>query len=366
MDKKKLKVNIQKRVFPILAVFSLVFCLAVPGKAATTVVTGNEAYPTGLVNWMDYVSNVTVDGENNLLTVTIPAYWIFYRTLQGSTVREVGYGNHFTTVANSKTSTYIYPFGAVINADGGVSGGRLLDISNLPIGSRIDMVFDINFSGNDFSVDDHGYWNFLLYYYKWVDGVLTCQGSGTSSGTLTSSPLTESWTYLEHDYQDDYDVIGWSFQLNTLGGSDGAEDYELSVSYYASITMTLSTAYYEYLQGQENSAILNEIEQQLEDQNMTLDQILDELSVFEDNSEEIRGDVDSVVGDLESAGNALDSLDQPQLNVDELAPGEIFGDEYLAYVGVINVLYYDSTISRICSVMALLLITSVILFGKRG
>lgn len=275
---------------------------------------------------MDYVSNVTVDGENNLITVAIPTHWIFYRTMQGGTEREVGYGNHFTTVANKNTSHYIYPFGATINSNGAVNGGRLLDISNLPIGSRVDMVFDISFSGNDFTVDDHGYWDFDFWYYQYqADGSLQsvfADGSGTS-GTLSSSPLSYTWYYTPHDEQDHFDALGWAIQLNTLGGSDGAADYELSVSYSASITMTLSAAYYEYLQGQENSAILNEIEQQLEEQNMTLQQILDELwggdgaDDLIDNSGsmgDVGADLDDGVGQIQDFENQYfgqleDSLD---------------------------------------------------------
>lgn len=343
------------------------FCLAVPGKAAE----GGFAKPAELVNWMDYVSNVTVDGENNLITVAIPTHWIFYRTMQGGTEREVGYGNHFTTVANKNTSHYIYPFGATINSNGAVNGGRLLDISNLPIGSRVDMVFDISFSGNDFTVDDHGYWDFDFWYYQYQsDGSLQsvfAADSGTS-GTLSSSPLSYTWYYIPHDEPYQFDALGWAIQLNTLGGSNGAADYELSVSYSASITMTLSAAYYEYLQGQENSAILNEIEQQLEEQNMTLQQILDELWSSSDGAS---GDLVDQVGDqsgqLGDITDLMDGVNRPDVgDIDVSIDQYITEDLMTSSTPLLSIILECPIVMSMLMLLLCMAFVSYVLFGKRG
>lgn len=118
---------------------------------------------------------------------------------------------------------------------------------------------------------------------------------------------------------------------------------------------------------------LDGIQGGIDDTNEKLDDIITGSDDQQFAADELDGDMaevtdkmDSAVGDLNSAGEVLGSVEQPEISFDSLVPGELLGASYVSFVNVLSCVWANSTLSQMMSVMTGMVIISLLLFGKKG
>lgn len=282
--------------FSVVAMLSIVLIL--PARAV-------------LVDYNDYVTNVQVDGDNDIVTVRIPADLAFVRVFNAATNKEIyrGYGlSH--SIPFEKDVSYqvrINIFGYPYSTDYG------LDLSYIPVGTEITSGFGFLFNG-DWGVMSSPYPVVNYCYYDSSSNV------ELDIDTKVLTDLQSQWD----SFTDTYVVqsvpnasrLGIFYHLTPCEWfSDSPTDLAPVGITVNDTVMTFSISSLlrqQQLTGKTND-LLKEVESQLAAQGKTLDDI--KASQDETNEKlddiingEVSGETPSggdVVGDLESAEDQL-------------------------------------------------------------
>lgn len=294
-------------VFAVLAVFSLFF---IPARAE-------------MIDYNDYVTDVEVDGENDLVTVRIPAemsyVYIFKKVFEDGEPKWVsvkeGYGGKlsykFENLVEYRVT--VYPLGYR-------SGDHGLLLKYIPVGTTI-------YSG--FGFDMYGYWGATNTPTIKVNYYYLTEGSPKYSYVKTNNlGRSEDWPFFIDSYTiesvDNTDLLNIEF----FGSGFYFEDQELTNVIVEDTLMVFSISSLirqQQLTGKTNE-LLKEVELQLAEQGKTLDDIRGQLDDFingevtpeapegadrfddlDDTEAGLRGDAqDGLDTGLEIVQNALD------------------------------------------------------------
>lgn len=317
------------------------------------------------INYRDYVTHVDVDGDNDLVTVSIPAEWCEGQIVygDGTELREwlgPSFCWDFTDSVSSydKLRVYIAPFGTAYGSwDYDYGNGRYLSTSNIPSGTTFNIDFairlestnnDISYKSNDFrsySVDDSR----AILYSKYFP-----------------TPTTDSDGWLNFSFAGDIptDSDGWfPFMMVYMNGQLPGGIFEFELRNFE-INLSISALYRINETTQENNALLREVKRQLAEQGKTMDDILNGTpeqnevvgnisGALTDKGDQLGGLVD----DIQTEKPALDSVD-----VDSIIPQT--GITTLS--GAISPIAENPLIIKILVMVGTLLLVSYVLFGKRG
>lgn len=409
-----MKVNIQKalrRIIPILTCLTvLVLSLAAPTNAA-------ELDP------QDYIYEYAVEDEKAWLTLSIPTeYCEWERVLDGKVVSD-WYGSGFSYKATENLLDNIeincFPLGLdYMVVDGGNYGRNVLDISDFTQTFTLEYAGEVALMFNEALTQPfviNVYFEYVLMddtnsdgIYEWLDRQSVVVNSITvpAGGTYFTQRIEHTAIidrYLaDIDYTVPYMQFNYTFEFNGIDD----ESVTSKVTYYFTNMQTLfrisiSELYYESLVSGETNKLLDNVNDQLEDMGTTMEEVLtaeqengeklddilgaqeetndklDEIISGSDDqqfaADELDGDMaevtdkmDSAVGDLNSAGEVLGSVEQPEISFDSLVPGELLGASYVSFVNVLSCVWANSTLSQMMSVMTGMVIISLLLFGKKG
>lgn len=146
-----------KRIVPLVAVLSLLVAMfVVPASAAT--VNGRT-----VIDYNDYVSNVKVDGDNDIVTVSLPAYMYGYQK-NDSTGTEFIEGVPLGSLSCDPTDSINDAAGLYF--PGGLITSTFMDLSNIPDASVFEtsgkVWIEFDHTGSNFV--DVGYWTSINFY----------------------------------------------------------------------------------------------------------------------------------------------------------------------------------------------------------
>lgn len=263
-----------KKVIPLVLVLVMIVTTAFPVSAATTV-----------YNLNDFVTNVDIDGENDLMTVVIPyelnrwhtVWWDhFGNYIKGQPIYNVQLESDMLPdeeVSINEFSVVYLPFG----------GGNYFDVSSLPFSTsftlqNVVLYFVLN-NGQGFNTDVLQ--TFSVQYYdenynyistQWVDKEYTFTPGNVQTFTYNLEDVTftldkpDGAKYAWFRMMLNFDAFYFHQNFSTLSVDIG--DFKFD--------MRISSAYREMLQDQENQRLLNEVNEQLEEQNMTMQEVLEQ------------------------------------------------------------------------------------------
>lgn len=328
-----------KRTFIVaFCVALLVFSIVLPASAAN-------------IDYNDLISNIVVDGDNDLVTITVPSEYLLTQIVDGGTgaalVTNVG-----GTASYSVTSGY--PYTVIFYAFQNGTDHLLLD--NIPNVTTVSYDFYISNSGG------LGYetptifsdWYFFDSNSQYLGMSRTEHGNHTLTGEHSFTQIISKVSGTTSG------SCNFTFyQLRPL--SSGTLSVELRS---LKLTFTISSLYRLQQESGKTNKLLSAVEEKLADQGKTLDDILDSQQDTNDKLDGIiNGDVDStppsgsdVVGDLDYAESGL--RDEAQSGLDQGASVQqsaiqVLGQYLSAFACVSWIFDRFSTIPFVSGLLAL-------------
>lgn len=278
---QKLKIIFQKRIIPVLTALMVLFSALV--VSAPNV--GAVAY-----NYNDYIQSIKVDGDNDLVTVSLPVNMASY------SVVNVASGSWDILVEGLCGVPFVapqelYTSGTVIriNPLGHSNGLNFLDMSNIPADTSFSMSFAI---GDNISSYDTPTLGCVIQYYYYSDYVLKYQ-QVIDFGKYPIADFDVSSTFA---YQGDLAVFEVDIKNLIVNGSSG----QFITLYCNTFTLQMSISSLYRLQQEvgETNEILEAVKAELIEQGTTLDSVLQKLGVIESNQLDILSILRSISSDL--------------------------------------------------------------------
>lgn len=295
MERKKfvIKHMLRRFLLPGICIMFLICAFALPAGAVS------------YIDYNDYLTNIVVDGDNDIVTVTIPGNISFseffvddltnadseYQLITSSENGRIDY--EFTDVTNKRFMYRMYPFGVYFGDD-----GYQLDVTNIP--NNTTFTFNFTIGGTKYYAYNTPKPSVSYIFYDSAGNYL-----GSSTQYLDNTPLDETFSLT-----------------GTLVKPDGAVSLVLYCNlwefsplevpapfYFVSrdtvMTMSISSLYRLQLESGKTNTILKEVEKQLADQGKTLDEVLDAQQTTNNKLDGLWG---SITEGFSSMGDKLNDL----------------------------------------------------------
>lgn len=349
-----MKVNIQKlakRFFPLLTVcVILLSCFVAPVSAEG-------------INYRDYEGNVTVDGDNDIVTVNLPTYWFtgLIAMPDGRGLQPWNGHNFSCTIGDdiNKLNIYLAPFGTEIGAYDRAYTGRYLSMDNIPSDAEFYLQFGVTTSSPD---------SFTISRIQ--ERVYSVNDSYASMYSMNTYPGGEPGSFAVSTVFDAVDAQGWFPEYIMYLQSGGTTFAGTTISfevYSFRLEVSISSLYRLQEQSGITNDLLTEVNKQLEEQGKTMEDILN-------GTPEMNDKVDSAVDDMNNAGEKLEELGESLSNVekpntDNLEVGiDSFLPEtsFLAYTAPIRNLWENDSLVGMLIIVLTLVLVSWVFFGKKG
>ena len=285
------------------------FARAIPLFSALCVLVSVFAFSASAepLNYRDYESSYVVDGDNDIVTVRLPTNLNKFRLFLGDQVIDTQSGEVGSFLLDPSNSyelsiDLVYP---------GIS------LSNIPADSTIS--FGVIFSSWGTAAEASRLWSGVYFY----------PGSSIYVGEYLSAPFPVpfqeySYTFtLDSSYKTYSNFVPsiWAYGLKSVS-APVQTNFNIEVE-YCNLTMSISSLYRQNELLGDNNELLQGIEEELEKQGMTMEDVLDQQTQTNEKLDDmINGEVtpDTPAGadkvdDLDSAESEL--RDQAQAGLDE-------------------------------------------------
>lgn len=269
---------------------------------------GGMSNSVGILDYNDFVTDIQVDGNNDLVTITIPssmAYWILSGAdgIESSSGKYASYGNGIT----ANHSVTFMPLGR-----------NAFVLDDFPSGAKLTTSVHVTTAG-DLSDSDFTVWDSFPAVYYYSDNL----------------SLIDESAVLDTDEVWDYDnrTISKTFSF-TLNDSSVASYFSMAARWFdlqfdtdaavyscddTVITFSISSAYAEAQQSNKTNKLLEAVEDKLEEQGKTMEDVLDQQQQTNEKLDDIisggEAGEDLMAGSdkLEDAGEGLgDDIGQIQ------------------------------------------------------
>lgn len=287
-----------KRILVIASCVALLVCsFALPASATA-------------LDYNDYITNIQVDGDNDIVTVTIPLQGnTQYALYENSNLIGNIFGNEIVGQFKYGNSYNLYimptPFDSVL-------------LSNIPSGTTVSYDYYIT---ENYPAYNTPIVLFKVYYYM-ADGSTIIK-----SYELNRSPF--EWAFPIESTLDIPDgAVSFSTEVGFLNFSPANDKDVIYVATFGlksyTLTMTISSLYRLQQQTGQTNVILKEVEKQLADQGKTLDEVLqqqqqtnDQLGDLNDKQDQTNEKLDGIINDKvdstpPSGGGAVGDLDDAE------------------------------------------------------
>lgn len=260
-------------------------------------VNAEDTLPLSIFDYNDYVTNVVVDGENDVVTVDLPVAeteWQLYSSDGSRISRSIGFDDFFWYAnPDDLVDLYVYPFGS----------HNRMSLSNIPAGTKGTLFFSFDVSAS-YDVS------------SLVADIYYCDKDGN---ILRDShyPLTLGSNQLSGLYAIDFELNKASGEVCVMLRISAGD-----IHVYESVEVEVTLLYYKlqmsilslYREGGLDTALLAEISRQLAEQGKTLDDLAGDIG------DEMQGVIDHEKQESQSSGNKfvdqiLGALPDPSTDV---------------------------------------------------
>ena len=276
------------------------------------------------INYRDYEGNVTVDGDNDIVTVNLPAYWFtgLIAMPDGAGLQPWNGHNFSCTIGadTNKLNIYLAPFGTEIGAYDRNYTGRYLSMDNIPSDAEFYLQFGVTTSSPD---------SFTISRIQ--ERVYSVNDSYASMYSMNTYPGGEPGSFAVSTVFDAVDAQGWFPEYIMYLQSGGTTFAGTTISfevYSFRLEVSISSLYRLQEQSGITNDLLTEVNRQLEEQGKTMEDILDQQQQTNDKldklpgeiGDEMQGIIDNEKAESESEGNKfvdqiLDALPDPSTDV---------------------------------------------------
>lgn len=317
----------------------LIISLAVPASAVE------------LIDYNDYVTNVGVDGDNDVVVVQFPsewAYWGVWIPYPTSTWQVRGYGSSITWTASNARDLVLYPVGD--------AGSRLLDLSTIPNGSIFSFGIQI---ASDYA-HESGNWELQVYY-------LDADGNTLTSDVVSMGSFTGYYEECSFTVAKPNGAKSMYFRFYVHSIEPLEEQYTLTMSIHDfQLQMSISALYRQQLLTGKTNELLEQVSDQLEEQGKTLDEILSGSQEDQDAANDFKDQITDQEEAIKDAEGVIDSA----VNVDTTEVNNFFINLMLQldipYANTLALFWESTLLHNLLLMAAIFALLSFILFGKKG
>lgn len=267
-----LEVFFIKRILILALCLCLASCLlAVPALAAN-------------LDYTDYISDMYVDGDNDVVKVDLPfdnAYSVVveYDTVNpaGSPIAS-GSGGSISWNATADMFYYIdtYPLGPAL------AGGDKLDLTNIPNGSVLTVSFSCDLmAASGYGTPHHDVW---IYYCDASNNVV-----GSTQNTAGTFPPGDKSAVVSFTLDKPSGAVSLYFcvQVDDLQPNySGKYTFTLES---VDLELSISALYLQQIQSGKTNELLEKVNEQLQEQGQTLDDVLSQQQQTNDKLDDIIG-----------------------------------------------------------------------------
>lgn len=303
--------RILHRVIPVVTAFIIftmsVFCFPSTASAVGTAVSYKE------------YSTIVADGDNNLVTVSLPSEWgliRFYDRTDGAFNLLSESNNGVLTFTNSQSIDAFlitcFPFGSWFPNNYSLAyDGKYLDLTEIPSGASYNLSFTVSY-GKYGQVDYPSNFTFI--------------SAGVENGKSTPQKINCNW-----DFQETADLVNITANANSVfpSGADGwichfqfgSRPYE-NEPYYSgtyhvrllssTVTFTITSLYQLQQETGKTNAILTEVEKQLEANGQKLDEVISSQQQTNDKLDDVISGDSLNDHNVNAPGGFNDTVNQQQ------------------------------------------------------
>lgn len=354
MKKKALK--IVYRVIPCLVcVMIVISSMTMPAQAAV---------PDWAIDWNDYVSDLEIDANTGIVTVSLPRD-LFLIKVSGTV-----HDNYFYWGVNGTLKNVYLESGYSYNVTFYSDPNKPIYVGNIPDGSRISVSASISDDSKVSYGTPYCYWLYKSYdeNNKWImdttarqsltDGDIVSNKYPIQSVTVDGLFVKEQGARtayaavfgVEFNSLIPLDFGYWSFQMDSL-----------------EISFPVSSLTADKIMHDQNLKLLNKINTELESQGQTLDSILSGTPEMNDQISNAVGGMQSSTDKLGDLGESM-KVEQPDVSGISTDIGSLVNyNSILAYVGPFLAIWNNnSTLFGFLTIVLTLVIVSWVMFGKKG
>lgn len=339
--------KIARHTVPFLtAVFVFWACFAFPASAA------------GL-DYNDYVSNVMVDGDNDIVSVSFPtsyAGWTAYENLTDL----VGQGDG--AVQWFSFSTY-NQWQIICNFP-----SATIDLSNIPNGTKVGFGVDLVIQRTSRMPFSQNYEEEISIIYKLKDGTTSVQSLGSVTKTMSASDifcyinLTSTGVPLQ--IPDNADSMYLELKVRSHTGAAEYWACKCNAQYF-DMEMNISSLYRQQQLTGKTNKLLDEVNRQLEEQGKTMNDILNGTPEQNDQVGGVVGDMEDSIDDFQNSMDQMADATLPPIEFDDYVPFELTGNEFLHFSTVLGSFWSNTVLARFMSILGGIILISFILFGEK-
>lgn len=335
------------RIFSLFVSVMLIFVMALPAFA-------------GGLDYNDYVSNVMVDGDNDLVTVSFPtsyAGWVAYENLTDKVGEGAGEIQWFSFSTYNQWQIFCnFPTSRI-------------DVSNIPNGTRVGFGVDLVIQRTTYMPTNQSFEEEVNIVYLLKDGTTTSQSLGSVTKTRYQYEFTYEISLTTTDFPleipNNADSMYLEIKIRSHAGNVGSWTCKCTAQYF-DMEMKISSLYRQQQLTGKTNKLLDEVNRQLEEQGRTMNDILNgtpEQNESANNSAGILGDKGDQLGDLaDSIQPDKPDLDGVNTNVGDLVPSTGLS----ALSSAISPIANNDLVIKVLVMVATLILVSYVLFGKRG
>lgn len=235
------------------------------------------------IDYNDYITDVRVDGDNDIVTVSLPLSSLEWFCYDPDNKYVSGVGGSFT-----------YSF----NADGDYLvriRAPLLDLTNIPSDTVVNLQYEFSLPSGAF-VDSGNltFYNYNFFYGN--SGLITYKSSvgETGPGFTFSASFTIGSVSGATSVQIESRLAKFSV-FNSSMGDLGPITFSTK---QFDLVMTISSLYRLQQQTGKTNQLLNEVEKQLEAQGKTLDEVLEQQQQTNDKLDDMQGSIETLPGQI--------------------------------------------------------------------
>lgn len=335
----QLKNNIQRIIVMVVVVALLACFLVFPASAVG-------------VDYNDLITNITVDGDKDLVTISVPFDNVWISCYFHDTGSEVNYPGNMFSQQLQGLSTYTFTITAFMS--------HALNVVDIPNGTLV--TFDISQTISDVTPYNTPAWSSKVTYfdcdYDPVHIVTTDYGKESILEELSFEMTIDK-------AEDDLEMAKFA-----LICSDFLPWYDCFFDLFVEsihLTFSISSLYRLQQQTGKTNEILSAVEKKLEENGQKLDDIVNGTPEQNEQIDNAVDEMQGAVDRLEQAGEAMNSIERPDMSdIDISIDSFVSQTSLLAYTSPILVFWENETLLAMVTMVATLVLVSWVFFGKKG
>ena len=341
----------------IRGIFPVVMCLALILMVNPVTVVRAASDPVKL-DYEDYVENMKVTDDGRTFYVSLPTDYAYFSLYDSSW--STSFGSKSSPATFTMTQDYLYSLRCDVFGSSDTSLGAYLSLDNIPNGTSVSVSWSI-----DENLTAYDTPNLIIQLYYIDSDYSVIKNTSQAFGTSFTGLATENTCTFDLSIPDD--AIGCWFRIMFYRFSNIGATKAITWSFtYFDLVIPVEEYYYMLQQFSQQTELLDKIEEQLEEQGQTLEDILTGSSDQQAAADDFAASGDDQTGRLDSAVSDLQDIDRPDVDDIDVSISTLLGDFGIdGFNEILALIWENELIYQLMIMASLVMLASYILYGKK-